>query len=257
MVRLLEELSANAWPPAVTQVVDGWQLRYASGVSRRANSVLTVAGSEAGDFEARLRVVEEFYRRRGLPARFHLSPAVSPSDLDQRLEARGYRFDCPTAVQTTSLSEIVRQLRDNTEQRIELARTPGDDWFRIYYTAHPYDVVDQEVRRGILTRVGPRTVFVTVRRNGVPVSVGQGVMERGWLGLFSMSTHPDHRRQGAATEVLRALATWGLKFGAEGCYLQVMDESSAARELYRKLGFQTLYEYHYREQAISDTEVHG
>jgi GNAT superfamily N-acetyltransferase len=248
-IRLLEELSANAWPPAVTQVLDGWLLRYASGVSRRANSVLALPGADAGDFEARLRVVEEFYRRRGLPARFHLSPAASPADLDQRLEERGYRFDCPTAVQTATLADIARRLPEGAEQRVELSRTPDEEWFRIYYTTHPWDVVDQEVRRGILARVGPRTAFATLRRNGEPVAVGQGVMERGWLGLFSMSTHPDHRRQGAATELVRALTAWGQKFGAESCYLQVMDESSAALELYRKLGFETLYHYHYREQS--------
>ena len=248
-IRLLEELSANAWPPAVTQVVDGWLLRYASGVSRRANSVLALSGSEAGDFEARARVVEEFYRRRGLPARFHLSPAVSPTDLDQFLEERGYRFDCPTAVQAVDLPELQRRLPEGLEQSVELSRVPDEDWFRVYYTAHLWDVVDQEVRRGILTRIGPRVAFATLRRDGEPVAVGQGVVERGWLGLFSMSTHPDHRRQGAATQLVQALTVWGEKFGAAGAYLQVMEESSAARELYRKLGFETRYHYHYREQT--------
>ena len=39
-ISLTEELAANALPPAVVQVVDGWRLRYNFGVTRRANSVL-------------------------------------------------------------------------------------------------------------------------------------------------------------------------------------------------------------------------
>lgn len=248
MIRLLEQLSANAWPAAVNQLLDGWVLRYASGVSRRANSVLALAGGEAG-FEERLQVVEEFYARRGLPARFHLSPAAAPTDLDQRLEARGYRFDCPTFVQTVAIEELLGRIEVAPEAGVELAESPEAAWFEVYYASHPWSAEDQEVRRGILTRTGPRSAFVTLKRDGRPVAVGQGVVERGWLGVFSMVTHAGYRRQGAATAVLQALACWGRAHGAAGCYLQVMEESTGALALYRKLGFRTHYQYHYRERG--------
>jgi ribosomal protein S18 acetylase RimI-like enzyme len=247
MISLLEQLSANAWPAAVNQLLDGWVLRYASGVSRRANSVLALAGGEA-EFEARVQVVEEFYARRGLPARFHLSPAVVPADLDQRLEARGYRLDCPTFVQTTAIEGLLGRIDAVPEEGVELTEHPDAAWFEVYYASHPWSAEDQEVRRGILARIGPRSAFVTLKRDGRPVAVGQGVVERGWLGLFSMVTHAGCRRQGAATAVLQALARWGRAHGAAGCYLQVMEESVGALALYRKLGFSTQYQYHYRSR---------
>jgi hypothetical protein len=42
----IEELAANAVPPAIAQELDGWRLRCNSGVTRRANSVLAARHGE-------------------------------------------------------------------------------------------------------------------------------------------------------------------------------------------------------------------
>ncbi|MBI3942698.1 MAG: GNAT family N-acetyltransferase [Chloroflexi bacterium] len=78
-------------------------------------------------------------------------------------------------------------------------------------------------------------------------SLGLGVYERGWIGIFSMATHPTYRRRGAATAVLRALADWGQSLGAKDAYLQVMESNITARRLYENIGFKNLYQYYYRE----------
>lgn len=245
-IYLLEQLAANAWPPVVTQIVDGWLLRYASGVSRRANSVLTLQETGEASLDERIREVEAFYARRGLPARFHISPAVSPADLDQLLAERGYRVDAPTAVQTASLTGVLA-LAAHTALEVTLAPTPSEEWLSIYNSTHVDDDAAVQVRKDIMSRVGPPSAFALLCLDGRPAAVGQSVAERGRLGLFSMSTHPDFRRRGAATAILHALCEWGQTLGAEEVYLQVMDESVEALALYGKLGFRTVYHYHYRE----------
>jgi len=245
-IHLLEQLAANAWPPAVTQIVDGWLLRYASGVSRRANSVLTLRETGEATLDERIRVVEAFYARRGLPARFHISPAASPSDLDERLAERGYRVDAPTGVQVAARAEVLARAGDPGLD-VSLSATPSEEWFSIYNTTHADDDAAVQVRKEIMARVGPPSAFALLCLDGRPVAVGQGVAERGHLGLFSMSTHPEFRRRGAATAILRALCDWGRLHDTEQVYLQVMDESLEALALYGKLGFRTVYHYHYRE----------
>ncbi len=74
------------------------------------------------------------------------------------------------------------------------------------------------------------------------------MVEAGWLGIFCMGTAPHFRRRGAARAILRTLAIWGQLYGAQQVYLQVMDHNVAARLLYARVGFATLYHYHYREQ---------
>jgi ribosomal protein S18 acetylase RimI-like enzyme len=248
MIALLEELAANAWPAAVNQAVDGWILRYASGVSRRANSVFALR-CEEGDLDARIAVAEAFYARRGLPGRFHISPAVAPSDLDARLAERGYHVDAPTWVRTAPLAQVRERAAGDPRFEISLLDAPDEAWFEIYHLDHSHLQRDRAVRADIMARTGPPSGFALVRLNGRPIAAGQGVTERGWLGLFSLVTHPNFRRQGAGTAMIRALAEWGAGQGAEDIYLQVMETSTAALSLYNRLGFQALYQYYYREQT--------
>ena len=104
------------------------------------------------------------------------------------------------------------------------------------------------VRRRILQRVAPPMAYAQAFQNGRLVGIGLGVAERGWVGVFTMLTRPDARRQGVATAVLHELAAWGGQAqGADRMYLQVMQRNTAALALYGRCGFTTLYSYHYRE----------
>jgi ribosomal protein S18 acetylase RimI-like enzyme len=65
-----------------------------------------------------------------------------------------------------------------------------------------------------------------------------------------MATHPNYRRQGAATTILGALANWGSDHGADQMYLQVMENNPPALALYARAGFEKLYQYYYAEGPV-------
>jgi ribosomal protein S18 acetylase RimI-like enzyme len=88
-----------------------------------------------------------------------------------------------------------------------------------------------------------------LRIDGAPAALGLGVVEGDWLGIFCMTTDPGFRRRGAASAILRTLAIWAQLYDARRAYLQVMDQNTAAQALYARVGFETLYHYHYREKA--------
>jgi ribosomal protein S18 acetylase RimI-like enzyme len=248
-VRQVEERAANALPAAVTQQLDGWLLRFTDGVTRRANSVWPNAGGEREPLEARLALVEEFYARWGVPARYQLCPAACPADLDDRLAERGYVTEARTCVQVAELAQVLDGARAPVSPRVTVAETMPEAWFAAYCEAEEVSERAAAARRGILARIAPRTGYAFLEAEGRTVAVGLGVVERGWLGLFNMSTHPDFRRRGAATEILRALCEWGRMHGAEAGYLQVMEENAPASRLYGQVGFRTLYHYHYRTRS--------
>lgn len=96
--------------------------------------------------------------------------------------------------------------------------------------------------------IGPKAIFVQMRHEGEVVSIGTGVCERGWTGLYNIATAAHMRGRGVATLMLSTLAHWGLEQGAGRLYLAVMADNESANSLYNKLGFVPLYSYHYRTE---------
>src|SRR4030042_4455225 len=77
MIRLIEEISVNAWPALQTSLYDGWVLRFAGGFSRRSNSILPLYPSQK-EIIQKIRMCESLYRERGLPVVFKITPASDP-----------------------------------------------------------------------------------------------------------------------------------------------------------------------------------
>src|SRR5688500_3648678 len=81
----VERLAFHAWPGLEVREVDGWLLRHAGGITRRANSVWPNQACMAHSLDENLAQVEAFYHARGLPVRFQICPAAQPDDLDEEL----------------------------------------------------------------------------------------------------------------------------------------------------------------------------
>ncbi len=251
-ILLLERLAANAWPAAEVQMLDGWQLRYTHGVTQRANSVWPNGALDALALDEKLTQVEDFYARHHLPARYQISPAMQPDNLDELLAAHGYRRVARSAVQVAELSTILAQtpaLQKTPEFELEVAEQFDEEWFQAYAQFEGLNVQEMTMRRAILQRISADRGFVLLRIDGVAAAVGLGVVEAEWLGIFCMATHPNFQRRGAASAILRTLTIWAQLYEARQAYLQVMAENAPAQRVYARAGFVTLYHYHYREKS--------
>jgi N-acetylglutamate synthase len=242
-IRLIEEIALASWPAAVVQPFDGWLLRFNDGITRRANSVWPNGAGHGQPLPSKLAAVEAFYRQRGLPARYQISPASEPDDLDTVLAGRGYLRVAPTLVQTAPLERMAT----GPDAGVVVRDGFDEDWFATYCRAENCNPREGVGREAILRRIVGGG-FALLRVDGEPAAVGLGVRAGAWLGVFSMATPPPFRRRGAATTVLQTLARWGRRHGASQAYLQVMEDNRPALALYAGLGFRTLYSYHYREQ---------
>ena len=245
LISLIEELAMNAWPAETIQMVDGWRLRFNQGVSRRTNSVWPNTWGGNIPLALKMEQVAEFYDRRQLPARYQICPAAQPVGLDDVLDAAGFRVDAPTRVQIAPLAETLAKSRSRHEVRLEEHLSEG--WFEAYTQFGTYSSMKASVVRGSLLRTGPRAGYAAIESDGRTIAVGRAVVERGWLGIFSMATEQDYRRQGMASSILYTLVAWGQQHGADQLYLQVEQENSTAQAVYARFGFKDLYGYHYRE----------
>jgi N-acetylglutamate synthase len=250
-ILLIETLAANAWPPERSVVLDGWRLRSAGGVTRRANSVWPNADTGGASLEDKLAAVERHYAALGQPSIFQICDAARPANLDAALAARGYGANSHTFVQTAPIRDLLQNLpplRLYPHFEIEVSEEFYDEWFAFYCHSEEVSGYAATMRRGILRRIQPTHGFALLRINGEPAAVGLGVAEAGWLGIFNMATLPEFRRQGAAGAILRTLAIWGQLYDAQQAYLQVMKNNPAAQQLYAGAGFATAYHYYYREK---------
>jgi GNAT superfamily N-acetyltransferase len=238
---LLERLGADAWPALEEVVVDGWRLRASAGVTRRANSALPLSDALPVD------EVVDFYRSRGLP------PVVQVSDprTDRALAELGWTSDVEVDVMTGPVHAQPQERTGVTEPTepttARVLDEPDQAWLDTWWTVDGRGgPAELAVARRMLARIAAPAGYACVVQDGQPVAVGRGVVQEGWLGVFSMGVLPVHRRRGLGRQVLHALGTWAAAHGAEAAYLQVFRGNHAARALYASAGFALAHRYHYR-----------
>jgi ribosomal protein S18 acetylase RimI-like enzyme len=224
-------------------VVDGWRLRASPTVRRRrSNSVLAKDLDTPASLEDSLRTAENFYATRGLPTRFQISPLAR--DLDQVLEADGYRKETETLVQTAAITDAIAP-RSALVSDIEIRPEPTDDWLGTW--AEVFSLSDAPSQREeILLRIGPPAAYALVREEYRPIAVGLAVAERSWVGLYGCGTVLHARRKGIGAHLVAELLRWAAGIGLANVYLQVEADNVGAQAFYRTLGFSTFYRYHYR-----------
>jgi len=243
-VKLVEELAANAWAPFVVQAYGAWRLRATFGITKRANSAWTVGPAPEGDWRGS---VESFYRRRGLPPCFYISDATPPAVVDTLVEA-GFKPLYPGYFMIGSVRETLDRLPADDRFEPVYAEDADELWIADFIRLEGFEPVRAAAYAHIFGAIGPtRTFLRLVDADGALVGLATGVAERGWVGVSNVIVAPERRRQGAAAQLLRALAAWADREGASRLWLQVVEGNEAAIALYRKAGFDILSRFHYRQ----------
>jgi ribosomal protein S18 acetylase RimI-like enzyme len=237
-VAALEAAFQRAWPALEIELRDGWLLRCSGGITRRGNSAL--APPVDGPLDERIHGVERFYRERGLPPLFQVTPTSDPR-LDTELETRGYRRESETIAAVAPLAGIATA----AEVAVELTEEPTAAWLALLDRADGFGP-----RLGfaeqILAAIAVPAAYALVSCSGAPVAEARAVADGELLGIYQVATLPAFRRRGFARAVMAVLARWGEVRGATHGYVLVETENEAARGLYAQLGFEERFRYWYR-----------
>ena len=241
----LDGLMAGAWPPAVSEARDGWLLRFTSGVTRRANSVL-VAG-EPSDLGGAISAAEAFYRDREVPPVFLVSDASAPESVKAALESRGYKPTAQTRIFHGDAATIAGAEPLGEHFEVEVTEEPTTAWLDAYWSVESgrHQSSDRAIVRDVLLKPQASARFVSVRNGSGVVSVGQVVIDRGWGCCQCLATLPAGRRRGAGMLVMQTLAREVLEAGAPKVFGAVMADNSASRGLMGRLGMSEAHQYCY------------
>jgi N-acetylglutamate synthase len=253
----LQDVMADGWQPLERAEYGGWRLRAAEGFTGRANSVLPLGEPPAPLTEAVDRA-ERWYAERGLPARFAVAwplgsgpdePSYGADPLEAELVRRGYGLDYPSLVMTRALSGESSSAEGAADRapkgyRLEVGEEPDEGFLALY--RYRGDDLPPVARRLLLS--APAQAFASVRLadSGRTVAIGRVASARGWSGVTAVEVAEDQRRRGLAGVVMSALHQWAAARGDHAAYLQVARHNTAARELYRGLGYTDHSGYHYR-----------
>jgi N-acetylglutamate synthase len=226
----IERAGVLAWPAVETHGIDGWLWRFANGGSQRANSVSTL-DFHGADSDKAIADAEQRYRARGASPMFQISDVCAPSDLGQRLAARGYtsKDRCTTLIRSVPFDAA------NIGDGFEIFDRATDEWIACYAS-----VITPDRRRtapDILARVPRGSAFCAVRRRGRIVATALGVTHGGVTIAECVASLAEARGQGAASAVMRGLAAWGTAQGAHTVALQAVEHNAPAQALYRSLGY--------------------
>jgi ribosomal protein S18 acetylase RimI-like enzyme len=236
-----DRLVDAVWPATYAEDVGGWRLRFADGVTKRANSVWPATAPD--DVDGAIVAVERFYAVRGLPAVFSLSAAARPEGLDGLLAARGYETVDPTLIMTAELSDELP-----VAPGVEITDVPSAEWLELWWSVDGRYGSGLGTARGIVTGVPASYACYT---SAAGDAVGRAVRQGDWVGIYCMAVAPHARRRGLARNVLHALLNQGREHGARNAYLVVTTRNTAAHALYAQAGFEVTGRYHYRVLPVT------
>jgi GNAT superfamily N-acetyltransferase len=233
-IESLERATLAAVPPQQLVALDGWLVALDAGTVGRAHSAVPTRHAQVR--HDLLPAIEQHYAKAGLRPSFRI-PRVPGCDAARDwLRAQGYMPRQPTLTQVGRTEGL---LRVPATHAVQLDARPPEGWAEVFLGAG-FDPVDGASRVAILRR-GPDNVFASVRLEGDVVAVGSACFNQGWCGVHGMRTSAAARGRGCAGAILAAFATLARERGVDRMFLQVEEANAAARSIYERAGFSTMW----------------
>ncbi|MFD5129895.1 GNAT family N-acetyltransferase [Streptomyces olindensis] len=243
----LARVAARAWRPVESERLGDWELRAASGFTRRANSVLPL-GDPGVPLDDALDAVRRWYGERGLPAYVQTATGAESTQepLCAELEERGWVREVTAELWVGALAPVADR---GDPAVVELSREAGEGWLARYQRKGVSEVALRVLGSG------PSVWFATVpgaAEGAPPAAIGRCVVDGRWAGFAAVEVDPELRRQGLGTAVMAALARQALDEGASAAWLQVEADNAEARALYAGMGFAAHHAYHHYRAPDAD-----
>lgn len=238
-----EEACLNAWP-GLRQIMHGdWLLRFADGMSRRANSVNPLR-TNVNSIERDVATFQELYRAQGLPLIVR-----TPSFLDPKVGQELERLQFTSEGETCTIFGEFATTVIEANADIDVLSQASEPWFAAMSSLQKHTPAQTETYKLIIRNVALPAGFAALRHDGEIIALAYGAVHDGWLCCESVIVSADRRGQGCGRRLMAALFAWAQTQGATGACLQVEASNVAGRALYQSIGLTTeLHRYDYRRQ---------
>lgn len=241
-MKLIEEISLNAWPSHKIELYDGWLIRFSHNYTYRTNSVEQV-GDSLIPIKEKIAYCEAQYRNYHTPSNFKINPLLD-SSFDKLLEEKGYEIRHTTEVMTMPMTNFHPYPAESVEYEyygrnsnlpssvfypghiaVQLRDRITDEWieslFRLNGTTRP---TLRRIVPSMFKAIPKETIVACIEIEGRMVASGLGILDRGHIGLYAIYVDASCRRKHFARAICSSILTEAQKKGATHAYLQVVKE---------------------------------
>lgn len=241
--RLIETVAAHAWPGEVVKQYGDWLLRANKGVTKRANSVLTIGAMP--ERENWLIEIETFYEEKNIRPCFYITEST-PEKLDKLLAESNYKIDTELNILANDPDKLIGEIKESDRFQISFMDYVTPEWLTAFLTLEEHDLNERQafetIFQGILLPKG----FLAICLHDEIVAVATIATKYGWGYISNVVVSKQYRRQGIASQLLLQLAKWARAHDTKSVFMQVLADNKPALRLYEKLGYKKLAKSHYR-----------
>ena len=237
-IESLETATLDAVAPAAVETMAGWLLPFDNTTIGRAISAVPVRHNLTD--VASVLEIESRYAERGMKAQFRVAEVAGLSKLRETLLQLGFTPEQPTLTMVGNVSQWPTQALD---RKVELTKQPTTAWTSVYLS-EDFDPIDGANRVRALSR-SRYLVYASLQDVTGPLAAGTAAFSQGWVSLHGMRTVARSRGIGCASALIATFGQEAARRNLNRCFLQVEAGNDTAIRLYRSLGFQTAWLYHY------------
>ena len=238
-----EHAGLNAWPALYSVVHDGWVMRFADGLSRRANSANPLH-ADARVTGATLQYFENLFQLHDLPMIIRVPSLLDP-EVDRTLERFGFLAEGESHVLFAELAALAIK----SDPAVSVITDLDDGWLAALNKMQARTDEQGATFDDIMASIALPAGFAALTVDGAIVALACGVIDGDMLVIESVITDPRHRGAGYGRRLSAALLHWARLNEATCACLQVEAGNRGGLSLYRELGFVTeLSRYHYRRK---------
>lgn len=246
LVRRFEAAGFRAWPAADVHYDGTWVVRLTPGHdAKRLNSVNPLDPSDLHDLDQRIASAAKRFAEAERVLTFRMSPLAGPV-LEAHFDKLGWSTIRPSLVMAAPLDR-------HAPLDTALDQIPLKDVGRFIsaaLTVHGLGPVRAPGLEQIIRAIEPEVGLFALEAEGRPLATAICVQDNDLAGLFEVATEVSERGRGHGRRVVLSALKWARSRGARMAWLQVEADNHAAISLYRSIGYEAVYGYHYRQPPV-------